>query len=108
MSERAEFLVRGRRRAAEPYRYSASGLNNVFLLNGFAIEKTSYGPVVKIDNLNDLHRAIGLYIVEKSEPMTGAEFRFLRKQMKLTQSELAAIMNTTEIVQQWQVGKKAA
>jgi DNA-binding transcriptional regulator YiaG len=108
MTERAEFRLKGRRRTAEPYRYLESGLDNVFLLNGFAIEKTTYGPVVTIDELNDLHCAIGLYIVHKPGPMTGAEFRFLRKQMELTQSQLAAIMNTTDqTIANYEKGKTA-
>jgi DNA-binding transcriptional regulator YiaG len=108
MTERAEFRLKGRRRAAEPYRYLESGLDNVFLLNGFAIEKTTYGPVVTIDELNDLHCAIGLYIVHKPGPMSGAEFRFLRKQMELTQSQLAAIMNTTDqTIANYEKGKTA-
>jgi putative transcriptional regulator len=49
-----------------------------------------YGPMIHIENINGLHRAIGLHIVEKLEPMSGREFRFLRKQMGLTQSELSA------------------
>ncbi len=96
MSERTEFRIKGRRRLAKPYRYSASGLSNVFLLNGFTIEDTSYGEVVTIENLNGLHGAIGLYIIENPDPMSGAEFRFLRKQMELTQSSLAKLMNTTD------------
>ncbi len=96
MSERAEFFIKGREKRAEPYHYLASGLDNVFLLNGVTIKDTSYGEVVTIDNLNGLHRAIGLHIIEKSEPMTGAEFRFLRKQMELTQRQLADKMHITD------------
>lgn len=77
---------------AEPYQYSASGLHNIYLLNRVSVKNTSYGPMVTIDNMNGLHHAIGFHIIEKPEPMTGAEFRFLRKQMELTQTELAEAM----------------
>src|SRR5258708_22045040 len=108
MTERAEFWIKGREQLAEPYQYSASGLNNVFLLNGVTIENTTYGPMVNIENLNGLHHAIGLYIIEKSEPMTGPEFRFLRKQMELTQEELAAMMKTTDqTIANYEKGKTA-
>ena len=108
MTKRAEFLIKGRWRLAEPFHYTASGLDNIFLLNGVTIKKTSYGPMVEIDNLNGLHHAIGLYIIEKSEPMTGAEFRFLRKQMELTQEELARVMKTTDqTVANYEKGKTA-
>jgi DNA-binding transcriptional regulator YiaG len=108
MTKRAEFLIRGRWRLAEPFHYTASGLHNIFLLNGVTIEDTSYGPMVEIKNLNGLHHAIGLYIIEKPEPMTGAEFRFLRKQMELTQDELARVMKTTDqTVANYEKGKTA-
>ncbi len=52
--------------------------------------------MVTIKNLNGLHRAIGLHIIEKQEQMTGVEFRFLRKQIGLTQVELADMMRVTD------------
>lgn len=108
MTERAEFWIKGRERLAEPYQYSASGLNNIFLLNGLTIETSSYGPIVNIENLNGLHHAIGLYIIEKAESMNGSEFRFLRKQMELTQQELAAIMKTSDqTIANYEKGKTA-
>ena len=88
MSKRAEFYVKGQELLAKPYHYRASGLDNVYLLNGVGIEQSSYGPMMNIDDINGLHHAIGLYIVGKTEPMTGAEFRFLRNQLELTQAEL--------------------
>jgi putative transcriptional regulator len=108
MSERAEFWIKGRKRLAEPFLYSACGLNYIFLLNGVTIEDTSYGPMVNIENLNGLHHAIGLHIIEKSEPMVGAEFRFLRKQMELTQAELACLMRVSEqTIANYEKGKTA-
>jgi DNA-binding transcriptional regulator YiaG len=92
MSGQVEFFIRGDKALAEPYRYAACGLDNVYLLNGVALEETDYGPMVTIEKLNALHRAIGLHIIEKAEPMSGPEFRFLRKEMELTQRELAAMM----------------
>jgi DNA-binding transcriptional regulator YiaG len=96
MSKRAEFSMKGREMLAEPYQYSASGLDNIYLLNGVSVENTGYGPMVTIDNMTGLHHAIGLHIIEKPEPMTGAEFRFLRKQMELTQAELAEAMRVSD------------
>jgi DNA-binding transcriptional regulator YiaG len=96
MSEPVNFYIKNsRKRLAEPFHYTAIGLDSVYLLNGVTVEDTSYGPMVRIDNINGLHRAIGLHIVEKREPMTGAEFRFLRKQLQLTQEDLAKIMRVT-------------
>jgi len=108
MSERAEFWIKGKDLLAEPFHYQASGLSNIFLLNGVVTEHTPYGPMVTIDNLTGLHRAIGLHIIEKPVPMTGAEFRFLRKQMEMTQAELAIMMHTTDqTVANYEKGKTA-
>jgi DNA-binding transcriptional regulator YiaG len=96
MTERTSFFMKGREFLAEPYHYVESGLDNIFLLNGVSEEKTDYGPMVHVENINGLHRAIGLHIVEKPEPMTGRELRFLRKQMSMTQSELAAHLGVTD------------
>jgi len=95
MSRRAEFFQKGPDLLAEPYHYVASGLDNIYLLNGVAIEETPYGAMVTIENLNGLHHAIGLHIVEKADPMLGAEFRFLRKQMELTQGQLGKRLRVT-------------
>ena len=108
MSQRAEFRLRGRGLLAEPYQYTASGLSNIYLLNGVSIESTAYGPIVNIENIIGLHHAIGLHIIEKPEPMTGAEFRFLRKQMEFTQAELATVMRTSDqTVANYEKGKTA-
>jgi putative transcriptional regulator len=90
MSERLEFHVMGQPMDGEPLHYTASGLDYVYLINGFSVEDDpDYGRIVAIDSPDDLHKAIGLHIITQERPMTGAEFRFLRKQMKLTQKEVA-------------------
>jgi DNA-binding transcriptional regulator YiaG len=96
MSERTDFSIKGRRLLATPYHYTASGLANIFLLNGVTETTTGYGPMVHIDNINGLHRAIGLHIAEKPEPIIGTEFRFLRRQLALTQEALANRMHVSD------------
>jgi transcriptional regulator with XRE-family HTH domain len=105
MSKRTEFWMKGRKRLAEPFLYSACALDNIYLLNGVTIENTSYGPMVNIENLNELHRAIGLHIIEKPDSMVGAEFR---KQMGLTQAKLACLMRVSEqTIANYEKGKTA-
>ncbi len=90
------FYVEGEPRLKEPYHFKSVGLPNVYLLNGVTIENDpSYGRLVSIDNLEGLLGAIGLRILEKII-FSGAEFRFLRRQMKLTQSELGRKLGVTE------------
>jgi DNA-binding transcriptional regulator YiaG len=96
MSKRTEFFIKGRELLPEPYAYREIGLGNIVLLNGVTKEQTPYGSMTHIECIHGLHRAIGLAIAEKSEPMSGAEFRFLRKQLGLTQAELAARMHVTD------------
>lgn len=96
MKQRAEFCMKNADLLAEPYQYVASGLDNIYLLNGVSHDDTPYGKMVTIKNLNGLHRAIGLHIIEQQEQMTGPEFRFLRKQIGLTQAELANMMRVTD------------
>jgi transcriptional regulator with XRE-family HTH domain len=96
MSKRAEFYNRDFQPLDEPYHYTACGLGNIYLTSGVLILPTPNGSAVTISKLDGLQYAIGLYIVEKEEPMSGSEFRFLRKQMKLTQRDLAIRMKISD------------
>jgi transcriptional regulator with XRE-family HTH domain len=108
MSKRTDFFMEGKELLAKPFHYSASGLNNIYLLNGVTEETTDYGKMVHIENINGLHHAIGLHIIEKDEPMEGAEFRFLRKQMGLSQAQLADGLNVTDqTIANYEKGKTA-
>ena len=78
------------------YHYTDCGLRNVWLANGFSRRKTPYGPGVAIEGLPALHRAIGLWLVGKPRRLTGAEIRFLRKELDLSQKALAAIVGQSE------------
>ncbi|MFO1099741.1 MAG: hypothetical protein U1E81_16110 [Xanthobacteraceae bacterium] len=78
------------------YHYTESGLDNVFLANGYRIHKTPYGDGVSIQDTPGLHRAIGQWLISAPKPLNGAELRFLRLEMEQTQSCLAGIVGTTE------------
>jgi DNA-binding transcriptional regulator YiaG len=89
MTDRVDFFRPGQTVSGKPFRYVASGLDYVYLLNGVARENDpDYGEIITIDDTDGLHKAIGLYIIEKPS-MTNREFRFLRKVMRVTQEELA-------------------
>jgi DNA-binding transcriptional regulator YiaG len=108
MSERAEFHVRGQPLDGKPLHYTASGLDYVYLRNGFTIEEDAdYGRIVSIEEEDDLLRTIGCHIVSQSRALTGAEFRFLRKLMKETQERLAAQLHVNvQTVANYEKGKK--
>jgi DNA-binding transcriptional regulator YiaG len=108
MSERAEFHVMGQPYDGAPLHYTASGLDYVYLVNGFSIEDDpDYGRIVTIDAQDDLHKAIGLHIITQGRALTGSEFRFLRKQMKFTQVDLADRFGTdVQTIANYEKGKK--
>lgn len=67
------------------YRYTGCGLLSVYLLNGFKKMKTRYGNAVSIENVEGLHKAIGTHLIFRNAELSGAEFRFLRKEMNMSQ-----------------------
>ena len=89
-----------------PYRYTESGLDNVYLINGFDHVETPGGQSVVIKNLDGLHHAIGRILVSEPKLLTGKEFRFLRHEINLTQRDLAAILGVeVQAVGRWERGE---
>lgn len=81
---------------AEVFHYTSCGLQNVWLRNGFNIKETQHGRAVAIHDVEGLHRAIGLYIIQNKPKLSGAEIRFLRKELDLPQASLAALLGVGE------------
>lgn len=77
------------------YHYTECGLQNVYLENGYTTHETPYGKGVAIHDVRGLHDLIGKAIARRPR-LTGAELRFLRKEMELPQSMLASLLGTTE------------
>jgi DNA-binding transcriptional regulator YiaG len=78
------------------YHYLESGLDNIFLENGYRVHKTSYGEGVSIQDTAGLHKAIGRWLISLPKPLNGAELRFLRLEMETTQRDLAGFIGTSE------------
>ncbi len=72
--------------------YTACGLDNVWLANGFTVKETKYGRGVAIQDVDGLHRLLATHLVDKPGLLTGKEFRFLRVHLGLTQQALAKLM----------------
>lgn len=85
------------------YKYTESGLPNVWLSNGYKLHKSEDGDEsISITNADGLHAAIGRHIAEKSV-ITGKEFRFLRKELDLSQNRFASWAGVTEdMVSKWE------
>jgi DNA-binding transcriptional regulator YiaG len=77
------------------YHYTESGLRNIWLENGYATVKTKHGKGVSIRDVEGLHRVIGKALAQKPK-LTGAELRFLRKEMEMSQGALAMLVGTSE------------
>jgi DNA-binding transcriptional regulator YiaG len=78
------------------YHYVESGLDNIFLENGYHPHDTPYGKGIAIQDTEGLHKAIGRWLIVQPVSLKGAELRFLRLEMEQTQRNLAAILGTTE------------
>jgi DNA-binding transcriptional regulator YiaG len=81
-------------KAPKLYRYKGCGLDNVYLEGGVEYVQTPRGWVLRIEDMDGLHRAIGRSLVHEKKNLTGKEFRFLRHEINLTLQNLAAILNT--------------
>ncbi|NBN63174.1 transcriptional regulator [Microvirga tunisiensis] len=87
------------------YHYKASGLDNIVLVNGYRIEQDpDYGELVHIEDIHGLHRAIARRLISMPRPLTGAEFRFLRTCLDMSQPALALSLGSTEQnIRNWEV-----
>ncbi len=78
------------------YHYTDSGLKNIQLVNGYEVKKTPYGEAVAIEDLDGLHKVIGRWLVTAPKQLTGAEFRFLRHELDMSQKKLGEILGKSE------------
>lgn len=77
------------------YHYTESGLQNVWLANGYKTRKSDGGQAIAIADASGLHQLIGRHIASRGH-MTGAEFRFLRKELDLSQTRFAHWVGVSE------------
>lgn len=93
-------------KAKKRYRYRESGLDNVWLVNGFHARTTSYGAAIAIEDVEGLYNAIARSLVEKAGTLGGKEIRFLRKHLGLSQRTLGAVLGSNEeTVSNWERDK---
>jgi putative transcriptional regulator len=94
------------KRVEAMYHYTESGLRNVWLVNGFTVHKTNYGKGVAFDNIAGLHKSIGKWLCANAPRLKGAEVRFFRTELELTQAGLASLLgNDAQSVALWEKGK---
>ncbi len=78
------------------FQYTACGLDNVWLANGFKIKVTRHGNAVAVNDVDGLHKLIAETLIDKPGRLTGKEFRFLRTQLGLSQEALGAMLDFSE------------
>ena len=89
-------------------KYEDCGLKNIWLANGFRYEDLEgVGRCLEIDDIDGLHRAIGHRLVNYKKRLTGAEIRFLRVEMGMSQNRLAGSLGVDEqTVSLWERSKR--
>jgi len=89
--------------AMSEYRYTECGLDNVIIAGVSFMADDSGDAVIRIPNVNGLHRAIALGIVMRKAMMNGRDMRFLRSEMGMTQAELAAMIHREPLtISRWE------
>ena len=58
------------------YHYTACGLDNIYLANGFQRTSSPSGEGVSIHDFDGLHEAIARGLANKEAPLQAKEFRF--------------------------------
>jgi putative transcriptional regulator len=78
------------------YHYQECGLPNVYLSNGYTEHATDWGAGIAIADVAGLHRTIGLSLVAERSHLSGADVRFIRKELGLSQTALGNAMGCEE------------
>ena len=90
----------------ETHHYRECGLTNIHLLNGFTYKDTRHGRTVSIQDMDGLHRAIGAHLAKEKRALTGAELKFFRIELGLSQAMLGMLLGKTgQSVARWEKGQ---
>lgn len=78
------------------FHYTACGLANVWLANGYTLKTTRHGTAVAVNDVDGLHQLIANTLIDKPGRLSGKEFRFLRTQLGLSQEALGVMLGFSE------------
>jgi putative transcriptional regulator len=92
--------------ADQTYHYTESGLDNVYLANGYEFVEAPGGRTLRITDIDGLHEAIGRTLTIDKKSLSGREIRFLRNEMLMSQAMLAKLLEVAEqTIFRWEKGK---
>jgi len=85
------------------HHYTDGGLRNVWLANGYVMHDIRHGTGISIHDSDGLTQAICLALSTKPGKLTGAEFRYIRCGLLLSQKSLSKKLGYTEqAVAKWE------
>lgn len=88
------------------YHYTECGLDNVYLKNGYRFGEHRSEKGVAFENIDGLHQAIGLALVNAPSPLRGKEFRFLRIELGPSQAGLGKLFGVDkQTIARWEKGE---
>lgn len=89
-------MIRGMKMSKQ-FRYQGCGLDNVFLSNGYHETVSAAGEKsLFIENIEGLHKAIAQMIADDPAPLDAKTFKFLRKEMDMSQRQVSMICGVEE------------
>ena len=87
------------------YHYRGTGLDNVYLKNGYAEVKYGDDVATSVMDVEGLHKAIALALLSQSAKLSGKEIRFLRNEINLPQVGLSTFLGVdVQTVANWEKG----
>jgi putative transcriptional regulator len=90
------------------HRIAGTGLPNVFLVNGYMVEGGDEGQAITYMDMDGLYEAIATAISNRRAPLTGAEFKFMRRRAGMSQEQVGAMVDkTNQAVAKWEKGQAA-
>lgn len=93
----------------ETYHYTECGLDDVYLIGGYAYREGPRGRQVTIRDIDGLHRVIGRCLVAKKKVLNGKDIQFLRHEMLMSQNTLAELVGVSEqTIRRWEHDKTEA
>lgn len=88
------------------YHYDECGLENVYLENGYTVKYEDGEEFISFDDFEGIHRAIAKAICEQSSWLSKEQFKFLRKEMNLSQSALGSLLFCDrQTIARWEKGE---